>query len=105
MADCSLRRRRFATLDGREQRGVFLGELTDAGISLHQLRQAQQDLAAKRFVSLNETGVSGADHDGAVEREIGFDDHPLGAASSQSVVPGKRSARGFGHESAGSQRS
>jgi hypothetical protein len=104
VANDSLGRRGFAALDGRKQCGVLLGELADSGVSLHELCQAQQDLAPERLVSMNETGVSGADHEGAVEREIGFDDHPLGAAGSQPVVAGKRTARGIGDGSAGSQR-
>jgi hypothetical protein len=99
MADDGFSRRGPAALDRRKQRTVLGGELADGGVSLYQLSQAQEDLAPERFMSIDETSIPGARNEGAMEREIGFDDHPLRGADSQSLVMRKRTASRVRHGS------
>ncbi len=75
------------------------GELADGGISLHQLGEAQQDLSAECLVRVDQSSISRAGDDGAMEAEIGLHDRPLRGPVSQSAMMRERTARSIGHRS------
>lgn len=72
-ADGRFRGYRITGFDRGEQVAVLLGQLRDAGVAVHQLRQQEPDLGAQALVCAREPVVSGALDDRGVEREIRLD--------------------------------